>query len=85
MDTQFVPQKRVKTSTILTWLLLASAIFSCSARADYNILVGFLILLLKSHRTDKFKMFLKVVIHILVLTIFLDFLWIWQYTSYWRH
>ena len=85
MDSPIVPQKKVKTSTILTWLLLASAIFSCSARADYNILLVFLILLLKSHRTDKFKMFLKVVIHILVLTIFLDFLWIWQYTSYWRH
>ena len=85
MEKQFISQKSPKTSTILTWILLASAIFSCSARADYNILIGFFILLLKSHRTDKFKMFLKVVIHSLILSIIIDIIWIWQYTNYWRH
>ena len=85
MDAQFIPPKNSKTSTFLSWILIASAIFSCSSRADYNILIGFLILLLRSHRTDKFKMFSKVTIHTLVLSLLFDFIWIWQYSSYWSH
>ena len=85
MDAEFIPPKNTKTSTFLSWLLIVSAIFSCSSRADYNIILGFLVLLLRSHKTEKFKSFSKATIHSLILSLFLDFIWIWQYTSYWQH
>ena len=34
---------------------------------------------------DKFKILTKAIIHILVLSLFFDIIWIWQYTSFWRH
>ena len=85
MDSNLIPAKTSKTSTFLSWILIASAIFSCSSRADYNVILGFLILLLRSHRTDRFKYFCKATIHILILSLVFDCIWIWQYTSYWKH
>ena len=34
---------------------------------------------------SKFKLLLKVTIHILTVSLFVDIIWIWQYTSYWSH
>ena len=81
-------QKSPKAPTMLTWALIASAIFSCSSRADYNAIIGFLILFIRSqYMNDKsrFTLLTKATLHILVISLFFDVIWIWQFTSFWRH
>ena len=85
MDSQFIPPKSKSISNIMLWILIATSILSCSCRADYNIIIGFLLLMLRSHRTEKYKQFAKVIIHIIILSLLFDLIWIWQYTSYWKH
>ena len=86
MDSQLIAQKSPKTTTYLAWIIVVLAIFSCSSRADYNLLIGFLILFLRSqYANDKYKMFTKVVLHAIILSLLFDFIWIWQYSSYWQH
>ena len=86
MDSQLLAQKNAKASTLLSWVLIVLGIFSCSSRSDYNIIIGFLILFIRSQYMidkSKFKLLLKATIHILTLSLFVDIIWIWQYTSYW--
>ena len=88
MDSQLLAQKNAKASTLLSWVLIVLGIFSCSSRSDYNIIIGFLILFIRSQYMidkSKFKLLLKATIHILTISLFVDIIWIWQYTSYWRH
>ena len=86
MDSQLISQKSSKSTTYLGWIIVVLAIFSCSARADYNLIIGFLILFLRSqYTTDKYKVFTKVVIHAIILSLLFDFIWVWQYTGYWVH
>ena len=88
MDSQLLAQKNAKASTFLSWVLIVLGIFSCSSRSDYNIIIGFLILFIRSQYMidkSKFKLLLKATIHILTVSLFVDIIWIWQYTSYWRH
>ena len=88
MDSQLLAQKNAKASTFLSWVLIVLGIFSCSSRSDYNIIIGFLILFIRSQYMidkSKFKLLLKATIHILTISLFVDIIWIWQYTSYWRH
>ena len=44
MKSNFIPQRTSQTATYLSWLIIALAILSCTSRADYNIIIGFLIL-----------------------------------------
>ena len=86
MDSHLLAQKNAKASTLLSWVLIVLGIFSCSSRSDYNIIIGFLILFIRSQYMidkSKFKLLLKATIHILTLSLFVDIIWIWQYTSYW--
>ena len=86
MDSQLLAQKNAKASTLLSWVLIVLGIFSCSSRSDYNIIIGFLILFIRSQYMidkSKFKLLLKATIHILTISLFVDIIWIWQYTSYW--
>ena len=88
MDSQLLAQKNAKASTLLSWVLIVLGIFSCSSRSDYNIIIGFLILFIRSQYMidkSKFKLLLKATIHILTVSLFVDIIWIWQYTSYWTH
>ena len=88
MDSQLLAQKNAKASTLLSWVLIVLGIFSCSSRSDYNIIIGFLILFIRSQYMidkSKFKLLLKATIHILTISLFVDIIWIWQYTSYWTH
>ena len=88
MESQLLAQKNAKASAFISWILLASAIFSCSSRADYNIIIGFLVLFTRSQYMidkPKFKLLTKATLHILVLSLFFDILWIWQFKSYWKH
>ena len=70
MDSQLIAQKSPKTTTYLAWIIVVLAIFSCSSRADYNLLIGFLILFLRSqYANDKYIMFTKVVFHAIILSL----------------
>ena len=86
MDSQMLNQRSPKLATYLSWLLVALSIFSCSSRADYNIIIGFLTLLLRSQfASDKFKSFTKATIHIIVLSVIIDIIWIFEYYGFWKH
>ena len=75
-----------KSITYLAWIIVAFSIFSCSARADYNIIIGFFILLLRSQSiSQKYLLFIKAAIHVLVVSIIIDIIWIFKYTGYWQH
>ena len=81
-----ITQKTSNNSNVLSWLLIISAIFCCSCRADYNVIIGFLILFLRSQNfSDNLKLLLKATLQILILSLFFDIIWIWKYNSYWRH
>ena len=82
MDSQLLR----KNTILLAWIMIGSSIFSCSARADYNIIIGFLVLFLRAHsNSDKFKLFSKATIHIIVLSLIFDCIWIFEFTGYWTH
>ena len=75
--------KETKSSLYMTWGLIASSILSCFCRPDYNIVCGFLVLFLRSRNND--KKILRCGIHLLLLSIIIDIIWIIKYTSVWRH
>ena len=86
MNSQLLPNRKKNFFLYMVWSLIALSIYSCSSRADYNIICGFLILLLRSNNSyDNYKSLLKGGIHILLLTIIFDIIWIVQYTRFWRH
>ena len=75
--------KETKSSLYMTWGLIASSILSCFCRPDYNIVCGFLVLFLRSRNNG--KKILRCGIHLLLLSIIIDIIWIVKYTSVWRH
>ena len=75
--------KETKSSLYMTWGLIASSILSCFCRPDYNIVCGFLVLFLRSRNNG--KKILRCGIHLLLLSIIIDIIWIIKYTSVWRH
>ena len=75
--------KETKSSLYMTWGLIASSILSCFCRPDYNIVYGFLVLFLRSRNNG--KKILRCGIHLLLLSIIIDIIWIIKYTSVWRH
>ena len=86
METQFISPNSWKSTTYLAWILVSSSIFSCSARADFNIIIVFLFLYVRSQYTnDKFKILIRATIQIIVLSLFFDIIWVWKYSKYWKH
>ena len=79
--------QRPKGVLYMIWGLIALSIFSCNARADYNIICGFLILLLRSGIAsgDNYKSGIKAGIYILLFALIFDLIWIYQFTGFWRH
>ena len=78
--------KSPKTNILLAWAMISLSLISCCSRADYNIAVGFLVLLLRSlASTEKLKLGTKGVVHFILLSLIFDIIWIIQYTSYWTH
>ena len=57
MDSQLLIKKTPKYITSLAYALIALSIFSCCSRPDYNVIIGFLILLLRSHDASDRKQF----------------------------
>ena len=86
MESQFPNKKPTKTISLIAWSLIGLSIFSCCSRPDYNVIIGFLVLLLRSYdSSDKKLFFSKAAIHIILLSCIFDFFWIFKYTSFWRH
>ena len=86
METQFISPNSWKSTTYLAWILISSSIFSCSARADFNIIIVFLFLYVRSQYTnDKFKILIRATIQIIVLSLFFDIICVWKYSKYWKH
>ena len=78
--------KGPKTNRLLAWTMVVSSIISCCSRADYNIAVGFLVLMLRSlTSTEKLKLGTKGIIHIILLSLIFDIIWVIEYTGYWTH
>ena len=86
MDAQFLGRKTPKSISSMAWALIALSILSCSARPDYNVIIGFLVLLLRSFdSSDKKPFFSRACLHILVTPCIFDLFWIFKYTGKWRH
>ena len=86
MENQLIDTPKTKTITLLSYALVACCIVSCCARADYNLLVGFFILLIRGYKLlDKVKILTKIGIHLLALSLIFDLFWIYRYTSLWTH
>ena len=86
MDPRTMNSKNLNLIKLIAWTIVVSSIISCSSRADYNIAIGYLILLLRSlTSTEKLKLGTKGCIHIILVSIIFDIIWIIQYYSYWRH
>ena len=86
MDSHLIIQKTPKQISFMTWCWIALSICSCSSRPDYNVILGFLVLLLRRFDTsDKRQFFSKAALHILLLSCIFDGFWIVKYTGIWRH
>ena len=68
--------KGPRTNILLSWAMVISSIVSCCSRADYNIAIGFLVLMLRSlTSTEKLKLGTKGVIHIILLSLIFDIIY----------
>ena len=86
MESQLLIKKTPKYIISITYALIALSIFSCCSRPDYNVIIGFLILLLRSHdASDRKQFFTKAALHIILLSCIIDIFWIVKYTGLWRH
>lgn len=69
-----------------SWGLVILSIFSCLARPDFNILCGCaLLILLRVYCYRENKLALKISIHLLVIMLLFDLLWIFICFSSWTH
>ena len=80
----FFKENKPKLTLYLIWGLIALSILSCFSRPDYNIICGFLVLFLR-YKSIGNKSIIRCGIHILLLSIIFDIIWIIKYTSFWRH
>ena len=72
-----------KLSLYMIYGLIALSILSCFSRPDYNIILGFLMLFLRSKINDRKS--LKCGIHLILLSFIFDIIWIIKYSTFWRH
>ena len=83
---EMIPKSIPKTTSLLSWALIASSMVSCYSRPDYNIILGFLILFFRGHNSgDKQKTVNRFQIQILLISLLFDIFWILKYNSYWCH
>ena len=85
-ETQLLPIKLPKTSSLLCWGIITLSIMSCLASPDYNIIIGFLILFFRGINTsEKQKILSRLQLQVLIISFIFDFFWILKYNSYWTH
>ncbi len=76
----------LKNPRFLSWILVAAAVFSCLARADFNVLGGLvMVLLLSSQAKFSEKTATKGSLQICIVLIICDLLWIIISAKYWVH
>ena len=86
MENQFFIPRTPKHIPLTAWSLIALAIFSCCCRPDYNVIIGFLVLLLRSFDANENRQFfIKAGFHILILACLFDIFWIFKYRKVWTH
>ena len=83
MNSGLLKKSNPKITLYIIWGLIALSILSCFSRPDYNIILGFLILFLRSKNIDKKA--LKCGIHLLLFSLIFDIIWIVKYSTFWRH
>ena len=67
------------------WILVALSILSCMGRADYNLIVGFVLLFLRHFFQSQTKLAFKASIQVLFLSLVFDFIWVLVFFSSWSH
>ena len=78
--------KKTDNKTLLTFALIACSMLSCCSRADYNILIGFFILLIRGYNSEEnAKKLTKIGIQLLCITLIFDLIWFFRYTGIWQH
>ena len=87
MDSGLLSAHHPKNVLYMAWALIALSIYSCCSRADYNVIGGFLVLLMRSNIAsgDNYKSGIKLGIYILLFSLIFDMIWIYQFTGFWRH
>ena len=83
MDSRLIKGSKPKLALYLIWGLIALSMISCFSRPDYNIICGFLVLLLRN-KTNGNKP-IRCGIQILCFSLIFDIIWIIKYTGFWRH
>ena len=86
MENQFFIPRTPKYVKFTAWSLIAISIFSCSCRPDFNVIIGFLVLFLRSFdSSEKRQFFIKAGFHILIIACIFDIFWIFKYSKIWTH
>ena len=67
------------------WVLVALSILSCMGRADYNLVIGFVLLFLRHFFQSQKKLTIKASIQVLFLSLIFDFIWVLVFSSSWSH
>ena len=83
MNSELIKRTKGNLPLYITWGLIALSIISCFSRPDYNIIIGFLILFLRSKNNEKKA--IKCGLHLILFSLIFDIIWIIKYTSFWRH
>ena len=83
MNSELIKRTKGNLPLYITWGLIVLSIISCFSRPDYNIIIGFLILFLRSKNNEKKS--IKCGLHLILFSLIFDIIWIIKYTSFWRH
>ena len=71
--------------SLLSWVLILLAIFSCLWRNDCNVLIGLLIVLILNRKfTSNPQLYSKIIIHLLIALIIIDCIWMFIMFGYWN-
>ena len=77
--------KRFALIGLLTWVLILLAIISCLWRNDCNVLMGLLIVLILNRQFNSNPaLYSKIIIHLLVVLIIIDLIWMFIMFPYWN-
>ena len=82
-NSRLIPKLKINLPLLMIWSLIALSMLSCFSRPDYNVVCGFLMLFLRSKNNGNKS--IRCGIHILLLSLIFDIIWIIKYTSFWRH
>ena len=71
---------------LLSWALIILSIFSCLWRNDCNVLMGLIIVITLNRKLKTNPvLYCKIIIHILIALVLIDFIWMCIMFSYWNN